>query len=218
MDPYKILGIGPGASKEEIKQAYRKQATKLHPDKGGSSEAFAQLHDSYEYLKKINEGRYTIPIQGQYEKIQVRIPLEKLVQSSTHDIDFNGKIYEIELPNWQPEWLYEHVFTVDQYRLKIQVQAQINDYFINNGKLCKEIKINQLESMVGAEVRITDNLAVKVPAGTVTGTEISVSDLGFIQNDHRADMTCIFVIKPVQLSNSDMELPLKELVKKYTSK
>jgi DnaJ-class molecular chaperone len=218
MDPYKVLGIGPGASKEEIKRAYRKQATKLHPDKGGTSEAFAQLHDSYEYLKKINEGRYSIPIQGQYEKIQVRIPLEKLVQSSRHDIDFNGKIYEIELPNWQPEWLYEHVFTVDQYRLKIQVQAQINNYFINNGKLCKEIKINQLESMVGAEVRITENLAVKVPPGTVTGTEISVSNLGFIQNDYRADMSCIFVIKPVQLSNSDMELPLKELIKKYTSK
>jgi DnaJ-class molecular chaperone len=218
MDPYKVLGIGPGASKEEIKRAYRKQATKLHPDKGGTSEAFAQLHDSYEYLKKINEGRYSIPIQGQYEKIQVRIPLEKLVQSSRHDIDFNGKIYEIELPNWQPEWLYEHVFTVDQYRLKIQVQAQINNYFINNGKLCKEIKINQLESMVGAEVRITENLAVKVPPGTVTSTEISVSNLGFIQNDYRADMSCIFVIKPVQLSNSDMELPLKELIKKYTSK
>lgn len=218
MDPYKVLGIKPGASQEEIKQAYRRQAIKLHPDKGGTSEAFAQLHDSYEYLKKINEGRHTIPIQGQYDRIQVKIPLEKLVLGTAHDINFNNKIYEVIFPDWQPEWQYEHTFTIDHYRLKIDVVAQINDYFINNGKLCKEIKINQLESLVGAEIKITENLAIKVPPGTVTGTEISVSNLGFIQTDRRADMTCIFVIKPVQLSNSDMELPLKELVKKYKSK
>jgi len=218
MDPYKVLGISPGASQEEIKQAYRRQAIKLHPDKGGTSEAFAELHDSYEYLRKTNLGRYNIPIQGNYHRIQVKIPLEQLVLSTVHDIDYRDKIYEIELPNWQPDWKYEHTFTVDQYNLKITVVAQINDYFINNGKLCKEIKINQLESLVGAEIKITDGLAVKVPAGTVTGTEISVSNLGFVYDNHRADMTCIFVIKPVQLSNSDMELPLKELVKKYTSK
>jgi DnaJ-domain-containing protein 1 len=32
-DPYSILGIQPGASKEEIRAAYKKLASQYHPDK-----------------------------------------------------------------------------------------------------------------------------------------------------------------------------------------
>ncbi|RLC10222.1 MAG: hypothetical protein DRH43_06805 [Deltaproteobacteria bacterium] len=32
-DPYSILGLQPGASKKEIKQAYKRLVAKYHPDK-----------------------------------------------------------------------------------------------------------------------------------------------------------------------------------------
>lgn len=32
-DPYKILGLQPGATKEEIRAAYKKMASQYHPDK-----------------------------------------------------------------------------------------------------------------------------------------------------------------------------------------
>ncbi len=48
---FKILGLKPGASKEEIKKAYRKSALKYHPDrKDGDPEKFLLIIEAYEYL------------------------------------------------------------------------------------------------------------------------------------------------------------------------
>ena len=53
-DPYKVLGISPGASDEEIKKAYRALAKKYHPDVNGSSpQAEARM-------KEINEAYATL--------------------------------------------------------------------------------------------------------------------------------------------------------------
>src|SRR3990172_5203015 len=50
-DYYKILGIGKGASDDEIKKAYRKLAHKYHPDKGGGDEAkFKKINEAYQVL------------------------------------------------------------------------------------------------------------------------------------------------------------------------
>jgi DnaJ-class molecular chaperone len=45
-----ILGVGPSASKEEIKKAYRKLAVKHHPDKGGDPAAFHEINNAYDNL------------------------------------------------------------------------------------------------------------------------------------------------------------------------
>lgn len=50
---YKILNLPPGASKENIKKAYRKKALELHPDRNKSSDAhekFVELTIAYESL------------------------------------------------------------------------------------------------------------------------------------------------------------------------
>lgn len=51
MDHYKILGVAPEASADDIKKAYKKRALEWHPDKkGGSEEKFKRLVDSYKIL------------------------------------------------------------------------------------------------------------------------------------------------------------------------
>jgi molecular chaperone DnaJ len=54
MDPYKVLGLKKGASKDEVKKAYRKLAHKHHPDKNPddkkAEEKFKEVSAAYEQI------------------------------------------------------------------------------------------------------------------------------------------------------------------------
>lgn len=50
-DYYKILGVDKNATKEEIREAYRKLALKYHPDRsGGDEEKFKEIVEAYSIL------------------------------------------------------------------------------------------------------------------------------------------------------------------------
>lgn len=59
MKLYDDLGIKPDATEDEIKAAYRKAASKHHPDKGGDKEKFQVVQRAYEVLTDpVRRGRY----------------------------------------------------------------------------------------------------------------------------------------------------------------
>ena len=64
-DPYKVLGVSPSATDEEIKDAYRAMAKKYHPDQYSDS-PLADL--AGEKMKEINEAYDTIVAQRKNKK------------------------------------------------------------------------------------------------------------------------------------------------------
>jgi DnaJ-class molecular chaperone len=54
-DPYKKLGLSPGATDSEVKKAYHKLARQFHPDKNpepGSAEKFKEINQAYTQILK----------------------------------------------------------------------------------------------------------------------------------------------------------------------
>lgn len=60
--PYDILGVNPGASKEEIQQAYKKAIKKYHPDK------VSHLGDEFADLAKVK----FVQIQKAYDELMTQ--------------------------------------------------------------------------------------------------------------------------------------------------
>lgn len=47
-----VLGLEPGASRAEVRSAYREHAKQLHPDRGGDEDAFKRLNRAYDRLQE----------------------------------------------------------------------------------------------------------------------------------------------------------------------
>ncbi len=49
-DYYAVLGVSKGATEDELKKAFRRQAHEHHPDKGGDQQKFKDVNEAYQIL------------------------------------------------------------------------------------------------------------------------------------------------------------------------
>lgn len=65
IDPYEVLGVRKKFSWEELKNAYRKKAALVHPDKGGSEQLFNLITDCFRKLA--NEYKMNLETKSHYD-------------------------------------------------------------------------------------------------------------------------------------------------------
>lgn len=65
-DPYRVLGVAPGASMDEVRSRYREAALEHHPDRGGSVQKMAELNLAFERITghRQRHQRTALPARG----------------------------------------------------------------------------------------------------------------------------------------------------------
>jgi curved DNA-binding protein len=172
-DHYTILGVSKTATPEEIKSAYRKLASKHHPDKGGDTATFQKIQTAYDTLGNTEKrAAYDAPQQN-FRGARPATP-EEFEEMFRHfgfgDVFGRGA-----------------KFSRNQ-TISLQTAITLEDAYSG-----KELVANiQLPS--GHEQVVN----VKIPAGIMDGTTLRLSQLGddSIKEAPRGDVHLVVRIQP----------------------
>lgn len=165
---YEILGVESTATKEEIKQAYRKKAKESHPDKGGNKEEMTNLSIAYRILS--NDAK-----RAKYDE----------TGSIEAEVDFNSKfmstISQFLLP------MIDRISDLDSTDLIELLKHNITNTLKNTEKSKSEV-LNKIKSYENVRKRVKskkNNLILQVLDNQINGLNQSLGahdvDIDFLR-------------------------------------
>jgi len=118
MNHYTTLGVSQTATLDEIKRAYKRLATKHHPDKGGNPEEFKKIVSAYETLSdqaKRSDYDFSLDTEAQLRRpfeyrfryemqrnrdvtLAAQISLESVITGTVIDTIINEKVVSLKIP------------------------------------------------------------------------------------------------------------------------
>ncbi len=178
-DYYKLLGVEKGASADEIKKAFRKQAVKYHPDRNpgdkGAEEKFKEINEAYAVLSDPQKkAQYDTFGSSGFHK-----------QFSQEDIfrgfDFNGAFRDVGVGGGEDIFsrIFGSAFSRGASRGGFHSASQ------RGSDLEMETDVSFRDAALGAEKAVAfrrngvrEELKVKIPAGVDNGSKIRIAGKG----------------------------------------
>lgn len=191
-DYYSILGVGKSAGTEEIKKAYRKQALKHHPDKGGDQAKFKEINEAYQVLSNPQK-------RAQYDQFGEAGVGGGAGGSYGGYSGFDGGNYE-------------DIFRGGGFGFGGGLGDIFEDFFgAAFSQVQAEVKIKFYQAVLGEtiELKTSDGqkLSFKIPAGTQDGQSFRFPGKGKAYRGGRGDLIVTVRVEiPHRISREEKEL------------
>ncbi|HOX44230.1 MAG TPA: DnaJ C-terminal domain-containing protein [Myxococcota bacterium] len=194
-DPHAILGLPAGASREEVKRAFRRLAKELHPDRhpgdARRAEEFRRVSAAYRQLNRAPRARLAPHAPGARElRTRLRVELGDLVAGASYQLRLRlargeRRGLEVRVPPGLEDGSLLRVRGQGEgpaRDLLIEVQVRAHPLFERRGReLACALPVPLPVALWGGELALpglTGTLEVRVPAGARQGQRLRLRGQG----------------------------------------
>lgn len=176
---YNTLGVSKTATQDEIKKAYRKLASKHHPDKGGDTATFQKIQTAYDTLSDDQKRR-------EYDNPQTQFRFDTNNMGGFEDLFSQFGFGGMGRQRQQPR---------QNRHINIQTRVTLKEVLVG-----KEV-IGSIQLPSGRE----QNIQLKIPKGVKTGDSIRYQGMGddSVPNLPRGDLIVQIIELPDRIFKRD---------------
>jgi len=174
---YETLGVAKSATPDEIKKAYRKLASRHHPDKGGDTAKFQEIQTAYDTLSDPNK-------RAEYDN-----PQSQGFRFNTSDFDVPPGMEDLFRNfGFGGHPFHRHQQPRRNKDLRVDVAVQLGETLVEQKKTLSVQTTNGHRETV----------EVTVPRGVSNGTTVKYTGLGdnFFNTLQRGDLYVHFHVLP----------------------